>query len=324
MLAGGAEATDEDPFQELCHASRALWPGWAAELQEASGVDCELKLSGLLRVTMSDQGASQLERKSQGQRQRGVQVSSILDPDQLALLVPGLGPRVVAGLHYPSDGHVHTHRVTEALLLACARQGVAIETNAEVLAIGSREGRPSLSLRGGRDLVGDYVVVCAGSWTAELLPPPLSGQPAVEPVRGQIVALDPGHQLLPMIVFGDDGYLLQKRSGLVLAGATEERVGFQPWPTVQGVARLIGSAADLMPQLDESRFAYAWAGLRPHAPDGWPLLGRIQEGGRLLLATAHYRNGVLLAPLTAQLIARAIFEGADPPELAAFSPGRLA
>ena len=324
MLAGGAEATGADPFQDLCRASRQLWPGWAAELERESGLDCELELTGLVRVTASEEVALELERKSAWQRDHGVEVSPLLDAPQLAQLVPGLGSSVLAGLHYPTDGHIHSHRLTAALVAACTRQGVAIETDTEVVAIDIRASRPRLSLSGGRELEADYVVVSAGSWSGALIPPSAAGQLSVEPVRGQMVALDPGRQVLPVIVFGDHGYLLQKRSGLVLAGATEERVGYQSWPTAEGVGRLVTAAIDLMPQLSQSRFAYAWAGLRPHSADGWPLLGRTEVGGRVLLATAHYRNGVLLAPVTAELIARAVFEGSDPPELGPFSPGRLA
>ncbi|MGC1185025.1 MAG: glycine oxidase ThiO [Candidatus Dormiibacterota bacterium] len=323
MLAGGAEATAADPFQQLCQASRQLWPEWAADLEQTSGVDCELELSGLLRVTGSEQGARELERISAWQCEHGVDVSGLLDRAQLAQLVPGLGSLVLAGVHYRQDGHVHTHRLTEALVSACLRRGVIIETETEVTELEIQADRPRLTVSGGRQIEADYLVVCAGSWSGEILPAAAAGA-LLEPIRGQMVAFDPGRPLIPMIVFGDHGYLLQKRSGLILAGATEERVGYQPWPTLEGVSQLTTAAADLVPQLRQARFASAWAGLRPHARDGWPLLGRTEMGGSLLLATGHYRNGILLAPVTAALVARAVLEGVDPPELAPFSPGRLA
>lgn len=324
MLAEGAEVTEAGPFLELCRASRALWPSWAEELLLTTGVDCELERTGLVRVTSSEEGALRLERQAKWQQSHGFEVSPVLDPSQLAKLVPGLGPSVLAGIHYPNDGHVHSHRVVDALVAACEVHGVAIETETEVTALESRAGRPRLTLTGDRVADGDYLVVCAGSWSGRLLGAAGGAELQVEPVRGQIVAIDPGRPMVPLIVFGDRGYLLQKRSGLVLAGTTEERVGYQPWPTVAGVSGVAAAAAELMPELAGARFADAWAGLRPHATDGRPLLGRLEPGGRVLLATAHYRNGVLLAPITGELIARAVFEGVDPKELAAFSPGRLA
>lgn len=321
MLAEGAEATEPGPFQELCQSSRELWPNWAEELQRTTGVDCELVRTGLVRVTATAEGARKLELQASWRRSQGVEVSEVMEPSQLRRLVPGLGPTVLAGLHYLNDWHVHSHRVVEALVTACAAQGVAIETETEVAAIEARAVRPRVSLADARTAGADFVVVCAGSWSGQLLG--LAPEMRVEPVRGQIVAIDPGRQLLPVILFGDHGYLLQKRSGLLLAGTTEEHVGYQPWPTLDGVQLVAVSAVELLPELARARFAGAWAGLRPHATDGWPLLGRTESGGKVLLATAHYRNGVLLAPITGELIARAVFEGTDPPELAAFSPRRL-
>jgi glycine oxidase len=129
--------------------------------------------------------------------------------------------------------------------------------------------------------------------------------------------------VLPRIVFGDHGYLLQKRSGLVLAGATEERVGFQSWTTLEGVLQVASAARRLLPSLAPARFAGSWAGLRPFARVG-PLLGRTPAHPGVLLATGHYRNGVLLAPITAELITQAVVSGEDPPTLGPFSPRRQA
>jgi glycine oxidase len=324
MLATGAEATESGPFQQLCRTSWELWPVWTAELLRTTGVDCELNRSGLVRVTSSAEGVSRLEQQAGLQRRSGVEVSALLDPSQLSELVPGLGPAALAGLHYPNDWHVHSHRVVEALIAACAVHQVVIETDTEVVAIEPRPDGPWLSLADGRKADADYVVVCAGSWSGQLMEPTPTGTAPVLPVRGQIVALNPGRPLLSVILFGDHGYVLQKRSGLVLAGTTEEHVGYQPWPTAGGVATVTATAVELLPELSGSRFAYVWAGLRPQSSDGRPLLGRTESGGRVLLATGHFRNGVLLAPVTGELIARAVFEGGDPPELAAFTPRRLA
>jgi glycine oxidase len=324
MLAEGAEVSTEGPFQDLCRQSRALWPSWADDLLAMTGVDCELDRTGLLRVTRSAAGSGRLAQRRSWQLSHGLEVSDLMDRDQLANLLPGLGRSVVAGLRYPGDWHVHSHRVVDALVAACRVHGVAIETDTEATAIEPRSGRPRLRLHSGEVADADYVVICAGSWSGGLLSAAMKKECPVEPVRGQIVALDPGRPLLPLILFGDDGYLLQKRSGLILVGTTEELVGYRPWPTAEGVERLTGMASELLPELGEARFAYAWAGLRPHLADGLPLLGRLEPGGRVLVATAHYRNGVLLAPITGQMIARAVLEGEDPPDLAAFSPERLA
>ncbi|MFZ0168143.1 MAG: glycine oxidase ThiO [Candidatus Dormiibacterota bacterium] len=324
MLAEGAEVSAEGPFQDLCRQSRALWPNWAAELMAETGVDCELERTGLLRVTSSAEVSQRLSASRGWQISHGVEVSDLLNPAELSKVLPGLGGSVVAGFRFPGDWHVHSHRVVDALVAACRVRGVEIETDVEVTALEPGSRRPRIRFNHDQGLEADYVVICAGSWSGGILSAAVKRGCRVEPIRGQIVALDPGRPLLPLILYGDDGYLLQKRSGLVLVGTTEEHVGYQPWPTAEGVELLTGIACALLPELAEARFAYAWAGLRPHAADGLPLLGRLEAGGRVLVATAHYRNGVLLAPITGELIAEAVREGEDPPALAAFSPQRLA
>ncbi len=324
MLAEGAEATEQGPFQDLCRRSRELWPDWAEELHRRSGIDCELDRVGLVRVTTTESGRALLERQSALQRSQGIEVSDLLQLDQLRQLVPALGPLVLAGLHYPGDWHVHSHRVVEALVATCWALGVVLETEVEVSSVAGGSTGAGLELVGGARRDADYVVVCAGSWSGSLWAPRASAVLEVEPIRGQIVAVDPGRFLLPKIVFGDSGYLLQKRSGLVLLGTTQERAGYQPWPTLEGVLSVSASAQELIPEVAQARLAHVWAGLRPHAPDGLPLLGRLEPRGRVVLATAHYRNGILLAPVTAELIGRAILEGDDPAELQPFSPRRLA
>lgn len=324
MLAAGVEAGSPGPFFDLCRSSFKLWPEWSAQLQEESEVDCELELGGLLRVTTSAESAIDLGVKRAWQLTQGIEVSELLSLDQLRREVAGLGPDVVAGLVYPNEGHVHSHRVLEALLDACIRLGVRIETSAPVDGVAAEGARPVVHVGGQqrRDLAADYLVLATGTWSPPLLQE-VGVVVAMEPVRGQMLAISPGGMVLPRIVFGDHGYLLQKRSGLVLAGATEERVGFQPWTTLEGVLQVAAAARRLLPALAPARFAGSWAGLRPFARGG-PLLGRSPASPRVLLATGHHRNGVLLAPITAELITRAVLAGEDPPELAPFSPGRPA
>jgi len=324
MLAAGVEAGSPGPFFNLCRGSFELWRGWAARLQEESGVDCELELTGLLRVTTSAEAATDLEVKRAWQLTEGIEVSELLSLDQLRREVPGLGPDIVAGLVYPAEGHVHSHRVLAALLGACVRLGVGITTSAPVDGVATHGDHPVVHVGGEqpRAIGADYVILATGTWSPPLLQQ-VGVTVAMEPVRGQMLAISPRGAVLPRIVFGDHGYLLQKRSGLVLAGATEERVGFQSWTTLEGVLQVASAARRLLPSLAPARFAGSWAGLRPFARGG-PLLGRTPAHPGVLLATGHYRNGVLLAPITAELITQAVVSGEDPPTLGPFSPRRQA
>jgi glycine oxidase len=320
MLAAAAEAHSPGPFFDLARRSADLWSGWAELLLAESGVDVEYQECGLLRVTTSAEVVGDLEIRRTWQLAQGMEVSGLLNLEELRQEVPQLGPDVVAGLHYPKVAHVHSHRVAEALALAGSRAGVRLQLSAEVTGV-----RPSGDLlevsAGAERHLARRVVLATGSWGEEILRG-LGVDLCPEPVRGQMLALRPRGLPLPEIVFGDLGYVLQKRSGLVLAGATEERVGYLAETTLEGVARLAAMARSLIPELGQAQFSGAWAGLRPFLESG-PVIGPLPQDERVILALGHFRNGILLAPVTAQLVREALEEGHEPVGLRAFSPRHI-
>ena len=320
MLAAAAEAHSPGPFFDLARRSADLWAGWAEQLLEESGVDVEYQDSGLLRVTTSSEVAGDLEIRRAWQLAQGLQVSELLGLEELRQVVPQLGPEVVAGLHYPGVAHVHSHRVAEALALAGSRAGVQLRLSTEVTGVRPRGELLEVSSGAERQLA-ERVVVATGSWGEQLLRG-LGVNLSPEPVRGQMLALRPRGRPLPEIVFGDLGYVLQKRSGLVLVGATEERVGYLAETTLEGVARLAAMARSLIPDLGPAAFAGAWAGLRPFLESG-PVLGPLPQDPRVILALGHFRNGILLAPVTAQLVGEVVAGALEPEGLLAFSPRHI-
>ncbi len=320
MLAAAAEAHSPGPFFDLARRSASLWPEWAEQLFEESGVDVEYQEAGLLRVTTSAEAVGDLEIRRTWQLAQGMEVSGLLSLEELRQEVPQLGPDVVAGLHYPGVAHVHSHRVAEALAVAGSRAGVRLQLSAEVTAVRPLGDLLEVSVGAERQLAR-RVVVATGSWGEEILRG-LGVDLRPEPVRGQMLALCPRGLSLPEIVFGDRGYVLQKRSGLVLAGATEERVGYLAEPTLEGVARLAAMARSLIPELGLAEFSRAWAGLRPFLESG-PVIGPLPQDERVILALGHFRNGILLAPVTAELVRGALDGGLQPAGLTAFSPRRI-
>ena len=320
MLAAAAEAHSPGPFFDLARRSADLWSGWAERLLEESGVDVEYHRAGLLRVTTSSEVVGDLEIRRAWQLAQGLEVSGLLSLEEMRQEVPQLGPDVVAGLHYPGVAHVHSHRVAEALALAASRAGVRLQLSAEVTGVRPSGGLLEVSVGAERHLA-EHVVLATGCWGEPLLRD-LGVSLHPEPVRGQMLALRPSGPPLPEIVFGDHGYVLQKRSGLVLAGATEERVGYRAETTLEGVARLAAMARSLIPELGSAEFSGAWAGLRPFLDPG-PVIGPLPQDPRVILALGHFRNGILLAPVTAQLVGEVLAQGREPAGLAAFSPRQV-
>jgi glycine oxidase len=318
MLAPEGEAPRPGPFRDLCRQSLELWPALAAELLEEAGGDCQLDTGGLLRVALSDAGAAALRARTRAQRAAGV-AAEWLDPGEVAAAEPALAATSGAAL-LGGEGHVHSVAAVGALLAAAAGRGAEVVTGAEV--VGRLRGG-GVRTGDGRDLAADAVVLCAGAWSgavaARLGAPGL----AVEPVRGQLVGVRGLDPCLRRVAYaGGDGYAVAKRDGTTLVGATEERAGFDARPTEAADAWLRGVGARLLGGFGTATAVHTWVGLRPRAPDGLPLLGRLDGG--LFAATGHFRNGVLLAPATAAGMASLVLDGVTPPGWEAFDPRRAA
>ena len=236
-----------------------------------------------------------------------------LEPEDIRQLEPAASPALTGGMHLPRDHQVHTGRLMKALARALARRGVRVLERTPVTALRVEGDRAVgvLSPRG--PISSPWTVLAAGPWSGQL---PLAGAPGsvalpVEPVRGQLVWLAPQPPPLRHTLVGDRGYLVPKREGVVV-GATMERAGFRRQATAGGVARLLQAAVELLPGLAEAPFRRVAVGLRPGTPDGLPILGGHPAFAGLVLACGHLRNGILLAPATARIVA-ALLVGAAPP-----------
>jgi glycine oxidase len=319
MLAPISESHGEGALLRTGLASLALFAPLVAELRDASGIDPEWVASGCLRVPADDAEAEAFARRAREQAALGL---AWLDAREVARLAPGLAPaeRARGALLCAREGHVRTPLLTRAFAAAAAGLGARIETGVAVRGLLRDGGR----VRGVGTSAGDrpagLVVLCPGSFAAECaawIGP--GARIPVEPVRGQIVALEaPAPRC---IVWGRGAYLVPKLDGSLVVGATVERVGFDARPTAGGVETLLAAARALLPETAAARFLSASAGLRPDTPDHLPLVGPWPGAPGLVLAAGHYRNGVLLAPLTGQLVADGVLgKGWAEP---AFDPARF-
>lgn len=313
MLSPIAEASAPGPFLDLALASMERWPAFVEAVREASVLPVEYRAQGKLLVALDDARAASLRTAYEWRRAQGHGVEWLGGAAARAL-EPALSGEVVAGLFIAGDHWVDNRRLGEALWVAAARQGARFALGERVVSVERREGGGAHSvagvvLEGGDRISAARVVVAAGSWSGTLsgLPRPLP----VVPIRGQMIRVRAVPPVVERVVMAGHGYVIPRGDGRILIGATEERVGFRHHPTPAGVASLLGTALQAVPALAEASFETAWAGLRPGTPDGQPILGPDPEVAGLYYATGHYRNGILLAPITAEVVADAI-TGANP------------
>ena len=303
MLAPIGEGHEAGPALSARLASFALFPEWVEVLRASSGIDPEYVASGSLRLAADESEARVLTAQIGRHADLGL---AWLSPEELARSAPGLAPaaRAHGALFAPRDAHVRSPLLARAAATAAERLGASIETGVAVRGL-LRDGARVCGVESSAgSLASGLVVLCPGTFAAECAAwiGPAARLP-VEPVRGQIVALERPPSLPRTIVWRRDTYLVPKLDGSLVVGATSERVGFDRRVTAHGVATLLRAAEALVPEVGGARFLGAWAGLRPDTPDHLPLVGPWPETPGLVVAAGHYRNGVLLAPLTGQLVA---------------------
>ena len=318
MLAPVTEADfgEEGPLR-VNLAGRERWPSFAAELEEQSGLSTGYRESGALVVAADRDDAEALRRLHDFQRTLGLEVDW-LPASRCRRLEPGLSPRIAGGILAPQDGSADP-RAT----------GAALATVVEELSLGTEVEaieHDGVRVTGVRTPAGpidcEQVVVAAGAWSAALAP---GEAPPVRPVKGQILELrarDAMPDPLERIVRTPRCYMVARGDGRVVLGATVEEQGFDATVTADGVYRLLEAAWEVLPEVGELELVAARAGLRPGTPDNAPIVGPGELEG-LVWATGHWRNGVLLAPLTGDVVAGLLAGESLPDELAALSPGRF-
>lgn len=321
ILSPGAESHGPGPFLDLARASLARWRAFAEEVRATSGVDPSYRELGTLEAAFDETHAAVLAARAEQLAEEGASVE-VLDPAQARALEPALSDAVRGALYFPGEASVDPRPLARGLSLAAAQAGVKFVTG-YVRGVAQAHGAVTgVDHEHGR-LDAPAVVLAAGSWSA-LVPGAGLAARAVRPVRGQMVALETRPPLFSRVVFSARGYLVPRPDGRILAGSTMEEAGFEKAVTADGLARILALALEIAPGLARAPFAEAWSNFRPATPDSLPILGESPAVKGLFYATGHYRNGILLAPVTADAVAALVLRRAPPVELAAFSPARLA
>jgi len=327
MLAPQVEAPFADSFFELSQLGRAEHEPLAAQLMDEVGLDVEFRATGILRVARTEAERADLERQQRWQAARGLAAQWVDSEDlgQCEPLLRGVAGRLLAGgLWLADEAQVRSPRLVQALAMAAGRHGARFiegtwATSLNVSVSGDRVtgvATPSGSVD------ADSVVLAAGVWSPDLSRSVGLVLPVL-PVKGQVLSLRGLGKSPRQVIWSGECYLVPRPDGEIVLGTTEEEGNYDARPTLAGVNRLTEAALEVVPAAGGFTVEGVWAGLRPAAPDRHPIVGWAPGIEGLMIATAHYRNGVLLGPLTGRRVAEQITTGKISPEFAPFGPGRF-
>jgi glycine oxidase len=313
-----ASGADDGARLALRRASLDRFPSLAAALRDETGADIELDLDGVL-VPCLDEAAEAAQRAQIARRLAAGLRAAWLDARALRAAEPAVNPRARGAALYEDDGRVSCERLIEALAASARQRGAHLLPGVEVRSVERRGDRIDRVRVGDAALSPGAVVLAAGAWSARI--PGITPAPRVIPVRGQMLALRPPPRAVRRVLYDGDGCLTPRRSGEVLVGGTVEDAGFEKAVTAAGMRRLLDDVERIAPAGLGWPIVRAWVGLRPGTSGDGPMIGWHAELENLVVATGHHRNGILLAPVTADTVA-ALLEGAAVPcEAAPFGAG---
>lgn len=325
MLAPRAEAEpSEERLIELLIEGHAMWPGFTAELEAASGFAIDYRDDGIIVVGLDRDDADRLRFQYDFQQRLGLE-TEWLTGYAAREREPHLAREVCAAILSPRDHQVDNRKVAMALRAALARAGGGLREHCQVDEVVIAGGRVHGVRVGDDQLADETVVIAAGAWSRDLPGLPDAVRPPVRPVKGQTLALqmDRDRPLIRHVVWGPAVYLVPRRDGRLICGATVEEAGFDTALTAGGLMDVLRNGWEVLPGIYELPLVESWAGLRPTSRDDAPILGESAVPG-LLFATGHHRNGILLGPLTAWAVSTLITTGELPASVRAFSPARFA
>lgn len=327
MLAPVTEAHfGENRLLELNLESARRYPGFVKELSDASGLELSLTSTGTIFVALDRDETEAMRRLYDFQTSLGLEVTW-LGAEAIRGLEPAFHPAARAGIFAGSDLAVDPRKLTAALAVAVERAGGEIRRETNVTALHLESGRCSgIVLEDGSPVNGGNVVLAAGCFSGSVKGVPQEVAGSVRPVKGQLLRLSTRGgepEILEHVVRTEEVYLVPRATGEVVVGATVEERGFDTTPTAGGILELLRAADEVIPGIRELDLVAAEAGLRPGTPDNAPMIGTTSLDG-LVAATGHYRNGILLAPITADAIVSLIARGENLPEVAEFTPERFA
>jgi glycine oxidase len=323
MLAPQSEAETDDDFFRLAWASREMYPDLADALREETGIDIGLDQTGTLYLAFTNDDLRRLESRYRWQLAAGLPVEALTNAEARQL-EPGLSPRIRGALRFPLDIQVENRHLVQALLKSCENLGVRLAPWSEAVSLNLVGARITSVSTATTQLNTEQVIVAGGSWSS--LIPFSDGRTApvaIKPVRGQMLCFRNDKPVSRHVIYSARGYLVPRSDGRLLAGSTSEWTGFTKEVTAAGLQNIGAQSIEMMPGISSLPLIDHWSGLRPRASDGLPVVGQVEQLAGLFYATGHYRNGILLAPITAQSVSQMITTGSISKLIGPFGPNRF-
>jgi glycine oxidase len=327
MLSPAPDSPEALPLVPLARESLRLYPDFVSAIEEASGKSVAFARTGAFEILYSDDATARRDRLLAQYASLGIAAESI-SIESAHAQEPALNPNAAATIWLSGEATVDPRLLTEATLEAAKNRGVEIVASRAVTSILAEAGRCAGVIAGGEKITAKNVVVAAGSFCGSLNQNAFDGAIAMaryaptHPVRGQMLAMRSSKVNLKKVLRSEHGYIVPRADGRIIAGSTLENVGFVKDTTPEGLRKIFAAAVALAPALADAEIVETWAGLRPGTPDQLPIIGPTDIPG-LLIATGHYRNGILLAPITTTLIREWIVEGKTSFDARRFSPLRF-
>ena len=323
MLAPQAEADRADQFFNFCVESKSLFPDFADLLLEETGIDIELDKAGTLYAAFNSKDVAEIRERFEWQKEAGLKVEH-LTARETHKLEPFISPDSVESLFFPDDWQVENRKLLRALEKYAKVNQIKILEKTEVENLVTEKGVIKGVEIAGKTLYAEKVIIASGAWTSLIK---IDGEKLplinVKPIRGEMVEFQTAKRLFHRVIYSPRGYLVPRKLGRILAGATVEDVGFTDVSSPKGIETVKENAYEIAPGLLGLRVKESWSGFRPFSSDGLPIIGEIPNCENLFVATAHYRNGILLAPMTAKILTDKILNSIDSDYLKSYSPLRF-
>jgi len=324
MLAAQAESDPAARLFPLALSSRNAYPKFVQDLEAASSTNVAYRSEGTIVVSLRAEDDEELESKYAAQTEAGLDVELLTDREVLDL-EPSISPSVRFALRFPGDHQVDNRLLVRALEQAARKANAEFSLGTEAFEVCAAEGHVSSISTSSGSILTKNAVITAGCWSGNLtLPSTLLSRASIGPVRGQMMAYSAPVSILRSVSYSTRGYVIPRSTGIIIAGSTTEYAGFTKATTEAGLATIEAAAAEILPPLSNLPIVERWAGLRPGTADDLPVLGEDPMVKGLYYATGHYRNGILLTPITAQVITELILNGKTSTDISSFSVTRFA